>query len=160
MDVMDDTMRDQMDTLQTLYRQSQALSDCKTDLLAKRDMLDKKQHLYEEVVAERQRLNKEKRTLLDMLNKIQQDMDSITDIESNLHREQQDLLRQVETLQNDTYEPLHDNVNALRIKQGLPKLPSFQQELEAHMAHMLEQRRQTWQQEQSPSSSSSSRRRR
>lgn len=107
MELMDDTMRDQMDTLQTLYRQTRALSDCKTDLLAKRDALDKKQHLYEEVVAERQRLNKEKRMILDMLNKIQQDMDAISDIESNLHREHQDLLRQVEVLQNDTYEPLH-----------------------------------------------------
>ncbi|KAG2235257.1 hypothetical protein INT48_004724 [Thamnidium elegans] len=89
-----------------------------------------------------------------MLHTINQDMNSLLEVEQSLTKESEDLERSVNKLKREQYEPLHDQVNDIRVQNGLTKLPHIQQELEARMAQVLEDRRVKWQQEEGESSAS------
>lgn len=73
------------------------------------------------------------------------------EVEQTLSKESEDLEKSVNKLKNEQYEPLHgtcalngysslcvnfgiDQVNEIRLKNGMSKLPHIQQELEAKMA--------------------------
>ncbi|CDS02888.1 hypothetical protein LRAMOSA00290 [Lichtheimia ramosa] len=146
----------QREALKNLQRMTQSLIDCKANLLQKTESLEHKQHLLEEVISERQRLTKEKRMLLDMIQNVQRDLEATTEAEASLLKERDDLQQTVDRVRNQEYEPLHDRVNQLRTSHGLQKVPHVQQEVDAQMARILEERRTNWQQQgTSPAVSSS-----
>ncbi|GAA5805811.1 hypothetical protein HPULCUR_011337 [Helicostylum pulchrum] len=151
-------LKTQMHSLEQLRQKTQALVDCKATLLSKTEILDQKKSLLEETNSERQRLQREKKLLREMLHNINQDMNSLVEVEQSLTKESEDLERSVNKLKHEQYEPLHGNnqyqVNDIRVQNGLTKLPHIQQELEARMAQILEDRRVKWQQEESESSAS------
>ncbi|KAI9246564.1 hypothetical protein EDC94DRAFT_627150 [Helicostylum pulchrum] len=147
-------LKTQMHSLEQLRQKTQALVDCKATLLSKTEILDQKKSLLEETNSERQRLQREKKLLREMLHNINQDMNSLVEVEQSLTKESEDLERSVNKLKHEQYEPLHDQVNDIRVQNGLTKLPHIQQELEARMAQILEDRRVKWQQEESESSAS------
>ncbi|KAI8393942.1 uncharacterized protein BYT42DRAFT_609704 [Radiomyces spectabilis] len=146
-------MQEQLVVLKSLKQKTQELVDFKATLLQKTELLDHKQNLLEEIVAERQRLQKERKVLLDMLQAVQRDVDTVKEAEQSLGRERDELQLTVNKIRNEQYETLHgtddkyaafrklvvtlddlDEVNELRLRCGLPKIPHIQQELEAHMA--------------------------
>ncbi|KAI9354979.1 hypothetical protein BD770DRAFT_391838 [Pilaira anomala] len=147
-------LKAQMQSLEQLRQKTQSLVDCKATLLSKTEILDQKKSLLEETNSERQRLQREKKILREMLHNINQDMNSLLEAEQSLAKESEDLERSVKKLKHEQYEPLHDQVNEIRLQNGLTKLPHIQQELEARMAKILEDRRVKWQQEESESSAS------
>ncbi|KAI9323623.1 hypothetical protein BX666DRAFT_1888688 [Dichotomocladium elegans] len=163
----------QRQSLKAIQQMTQSLIDCKASLLQKTETLEYKQRLLEDIVAERQRLNKERRILLDMMQNVQRDLESITEAETSLRKENGALQQSVTRLRNEEYEPLHgqcclvnnvivhkspppsshaycsagrlDRVNQLRTTNGLTRIPHVQQEVDAQMARILEERRQNWQ---------------
>lgn len=78
----------------------------KSTLVTKNEILDQKKALLEQVNSERQRLNKEKKLLLDMLQSIQRDLDSMVEAEKALAKEYEDLERNVNKYRIEQYEPL------------------------------------------------------
>ncbi|CEG75701.1 hypothetical protein RMATCC62417_10699 [Rhizopus microsporus] len=80
-----------------------------------------------------------------MLQSIQRDLDSVTEVETQLTREHEELEKNVTKYRIEQYEPLQDEVNEIRAQSGMIKLPHIQQELEAQMAKLLEDRRMKWQ---------------
>ncbi|KAI9486499.1 MAG: hypothetical protein EXX96DRAFT_549291 [Benjaminiella poitrasii] len=151
-------IKEQANSLEVLRQKTQELIDCKATLLSKSEILDHKKNLLEEANSERQRLRREKTALREMLQNINQDLNSIMEVERSLAKESEDLEISVNKIKNEQYEPLHDQVNEIRLKNGLTKLPHIQQELEARMAKILEERRVKWQQEETSASSSSAKR--
>ncbi|KAI7906887.1 uncharacterized protein BX663DRAFT_494100 [Cokeromyces recurvatus] len=151
-------LKEQLNSLQELRQKTQELIDCKAALVSKSEILDHKKDLLEEANSERQRLQKEKTLLREMLQNINQDLNSIVEVERTLAKESEDLERSINKLKTEHYEPLHDQVNEIRLKNGLTKLPHIQQELEARMAKILEERRVKWQQEENATSSFSAKR--
>ncbi|KAG1141127.1 hypothetical protein G6F37_002033 [Rhizopus arrhizus] len=147
----------QLQSLERLKQKTQTLIDVKSTLVTKTEILDQKKALLEQVNSERQRLNKEKKLLLDMLQSIQRDLDSMVEAEKALAKEYEDLERNVNKYRIEQYEPLQDEVNEIRVKSGMMKLPHIQQELEAKMAKVLEDRRMKWQEGSSSSNSRSKR---
>ncbi|KAG1054009.1 hypothetical protein G6F43_003962 [Rhizopus delemar] len=147
----------QLQSLERLKQKTQTLIDVKSTLVTKTEILDQKKALLEQVNSERQRLNKEKKLLLDMLQSIQRDLDSMVEAEKALTKEYEDLERNVNKYRIEQYEPLQDEVNEIRVKSGMMKLPHIQQELEAKMAKVLEDRRVKWQEGSSSSNSRSKR---
>ncbi|KAG1454877.1 hypothetical protein G6F46_004197 [Rhizopus delemar] len=147
----------QLQSLERLKQKTQTLIDVKSTLVTKTEILDQKKALLEQVNSERQRLNKEKKLLLDMLQSIQRDLDSMVEAEKALTKEYEDLERNVNKYRIEQYEPLQDEVNEIRVKSGMMKLPHIQQELEAKMAKVLEDRRMKWQEGSSSSNSRSKR---
>ncbi|KAI8063713.1 uncharacterized protein B0P05DRAFT_555389 [Gilbertella persicaria] len=130
------------------FRQkTQALLDCKATFMSKSEILSQKKSLLEEVNSEKQRLQREKKLLREMLHNINQDLNSILEAEQALTKESEDLESSLTKLRNEKYEPLHDQVNEMRTRNGMSKLPHIQQELEAKMARILEERRVQWQEE-------------
>ncbi|KAG2210969.1 hypothetical protein INT47_000129 [Mucor saturninus] len=147
-------LKTQMNSLELLQRKTQSLVDCKATLMSKTEVLDSKKSLLQETNSERQRLQREKKLLREMLQNINQDLESLQEVEQSLTKESDDLERSVNKIKNEQYEPLQDQVNEIRLKIGLNKLPHIQQELEARLAKILEDRRVKWQQEESESSAS------
>ncbi|CAO3679665.1 unnamed protein product [Rhizopus stolonifer] len=135
----------QLQSLERLKLKTQALVEVKSTLLSKTGQLDHKKSLLEQANSEKQRLNKEKKLLLDMLQNIQRDLNSVANVEKLLSKEYQDLEKSVNKYKKEQYEPLQDEVNEIRVKSGMVKLPHIQQELEAQMAKELEDRRMKWQ---------------
>ncbi|KAI8979862.1 hypothetical protein BDF20DRAFT_913355 [Mycotypha africana] len=152
-------LKEQLSFLETLRRKTQSLVDCKAALLSKTEILNRKKDLLEETIMEKQRLQREKRVLQEMLQSINQDLTSIGEAENALTKESRELEQSVERIKDEQYEPLHDQVNELRTKNGLQKLPHINQELEARMAKILEERRVKWQQQESESSFASAKKR-
>ncbi|KAG2210141.1 hypothetical protein INT46_004439 [Mucor plumbeus] len=142
-------IKSQLNSLDLLRSKTQALVDCKATLLSKTEILDNKKSLLEETNAEKQKLQREKKMLREMLQNITQDLNSIAEVEQSLAKESEDLERSVNKIKMEQYEPLHDQVNEIRVQNGMTKLPHIQQELEAQMAKILEERRMKWQQEES-----------
>ncbi|KAL0087805.1 hypothetical protein J3Q64DRAFT_1734627 [Phycomyces blakesleeanus] len=122
--------QEQLGTLKSLRQKTQLLVDCKASLTQHTEALDIKQGLLEEATSERQRLQKEKKVLLEMIHSVQRDMEATVQ----------------QRIRDQEYEPLHEQVNVLRAENGLQKLPSVEQEIEAQMAKHLEDRREKWQQ--------------
>ncbi|KAI9253813.1 hypothetical protein BDA99DRAFT_164057 [Phascolomyces articulosus] len=139
-------IEDQQRSLKAIRDSTQSLLNCKASLVQNIESLDHKEKLLEEVIAERQRLTKEKRMLLEMIQGVQRDIEAVTEAEVSLGKERDELRKSVDKLRNQEYDPLHDQVNELRSQSGLQKLPHVQQELEAQMARTLEKRRENWQQ--------------
>ncbi|KAG1222464.1 hypothetical protein G6F68_020632 [Rhizopus microsporus] len=81
----------------------------------------------------------------------------MVEAEKALAKEYEDLERNVNKYRIEQYEPLQDEVNEIRVKSGMMKLPHIQQELEAKMAKVLEDRRMKWQEGSSSSNSRSKR---
>ncbi|KAI9488470.1 hypothetical protein BDB00DRAFT_39201 [Zychaea mexicana] len=135
----------QQQSLKALRDSTQSLLDCKANLVQKIESLDHKEKLLDEIVSERQRLTKEKRKLLEMIQSVQRDIEAVAEAESSLGKERDELKNSVERIQSQEYDPLHDQVNELRGRSGLQKLPHVQQELEAQMARALQERRENWQ---------------
>ncbi|OAD75755.1 hypothetical protein PHYBLDRAFT_75844 [Phycomyces blakesleeanus NRRL 1555(-)] len=138
--------QEQLGTLKSLRQKTQLLVDCKASLTQHTEALDIKQGLLEEATSERQRLQKEKKVLLEMIHSVQRDMEAVTEIEKSLGKERDNLKQTVQRIRDQEYEPLHEQVNVLRAENGLQKLPSVEQEIEAQMAKHLEDRREKWQQ--------------
>ncbi|KAL4213903.1 hypothetical protein AB4K20DRAFT_1889037 [Rhizopus microsporus] len=138
-------IKSQLQSLDLLKQKTQALIDVKNTLLSKTELLEQKKGLLEQINTEKQRLSKEKRLLFDMLQSIQRDLDSVTEVETQLTREHEELEKNVTKYRIEQYEPLQDEVNEIRAQSGMIKLPHIQQELEAQMAKLLEDRRMKWQ---------------
>ncbi|CAO3676842.1 unnamed protein product [Umbelopsis ramanniana] len=134
-----------LQSLKGLRRQTQSLFDLKSQILVTSETLEVKQNLLDEMTAERRRLVKEKRMMMDMIQAIQRDIETITEGENSLQTECKNLEQSLRNLRDDEYEPLQEKVNAARASSGLERLPNMQQELDAQMARALEERRQTWQ---------------
>ncbi|CAO3683539.1 unnamed protein product [Umbelopsis vinacea] len=134
-----------LQSLKGLRRQTQTLFDLKSQILVVSETLEAKQNLLEEMTAERRRLVKEKKMMMDMIQAIQRDIESITEGENSLETECRNLEQSLRTLRDREYEPLQEKVNAAREATGLERLPNMQQELDAQLAKALEERRQTWQ---------------
>ncbi|OBZ82352.1 hypothetical protein A0J61_09597 [Choanephora cucurbitarum] len=145
------TIKSQTNTLEKLREKTQALLDCKATYMSKSEILEQKKNFLEEASSEKQRLQREKRLLREMLQSINQDLNSIVDIEIALNRESEDLEKTLDKLKKEQYEPLHDQVNEIRTQNGMSKLPHIQQEIEAKLAKLLEERRVQWQQEENTS---------
>ncbi|KAI9009956.1 hypothetical protein CLU79DRAFT_774711 [Phycomyces nitens] len=126
--------QEQLGTLKSLRQKTQLLVDCKASLTQHTEALDTKQGLLEEATSERQRLQKEKKVLLEMIHSVQRDMEAVAEIEKSLGRERDNLKQTVQRIRDQEYEPLHEQVNELRLKNGLQRLPSVEQEMEAQMA--------------------------
>lgn len=58
-------------------RQTQTLFDLKSQILVVSETLEAKQNLLEEMTAERRRLVKEKKMMMDMIQAIQRDIESV-----------------------------------------------------------------------------------
>ncbi|KAI8646988.1 hypothetical protein BD408DRAFT_428061 [Parasitella parasitica] len=142
-------IKSQSNSLDLLRSKTQALVDCKATLLSKTEVLEAKKNLLEETNTEKQKLQRERKLLQEMLQNITRDLNSIAEVEQSLAKESEDLERSVNKIKTEQYEPLHDQVNEIRVRNGMPKLPHIQQELEAQMAKTLEDRRMKWQQEES-----------
>ncbi|CAO3609899.1 unnamed protein product [Cunninghamella blakesleeana] len=136
----------QLDSLKQLRESTQQLIHCKASIFKNTDLLESKTNLLEELRAERLQRVKEKRLLLDMIQSVQRDIDTLTDMENTLGRECDDLQNNMLDLKNEEYERLHENVNIIRVKKGLSKIPHVQQDREAEMAKRLQERRENWQQ--------------
>ncbi|CEP12525.1 hypothetical protein [Parasitella parasitica] len=150
----------QSNSLELLRSKTQALVDCKATLLSTTEMLDIKKNLLEETFAEKQKLQRERKLLQEMLQSITRDLISIAEVEQSLAKESEDLERSVNSIKVEQYEPLHDQVNEIRVQNGMSKLPHIQHELEAQMAKTLEDRRMKWQHEESDNKKKSNRSRR
>lgn len=148
-----DTIKSQLSSLELLRSKTQALVDCKATLLSKTEILDSKKSLLEETNVEKQKLQRERKLLREMLQNITKDLTAIADVEQSLAKESEELEKSVNKMRTEQYEPLHEQVNEIRVQNGLSKLPHIQQELEAQMAKTLEDRRMKWQQEEKESSS-------
>ncbi|CAO3657348.1 unnamed protein product [Mucor hiemalis] len=146
-------LKHQIKSLDNLRQKTQALVDCKATLLSKTEILNQKKSVLEETNSEKQRLQREKKLLREMLQNINQDMNWLIEVEQSLKKESEELEKSVNRIKKEQYEPLHDQVNEIRERNGLSKLPHIHQELEARMAKILEERRVKWQQEESESSS-------
>ncbi|KAI8336908.1 hypothetical protein BD560DRAFT_413475 [Blakeslea trispora] len=144
-------IKSQANSLEKLREKTQALLDCKATFMSKSEILEQKKSFLEEANSEKQRLQREKRLLREMLQSINQDLNSIVDVEKALNKESEDLEKSLNRLKKEEYEPLHDQVNEIRIQNGMSKLPHIQQEIEAKLAKILEERRVQWQQEESSS---------
>jgi hypothetical protein len=59
-------------------KQTQALFDLKSQILVASETLEVKQNLLEEMTAERRRLLKEKRMMMDMIQTIQRDIETVS----------------------------------------------------------------------------------
>ncbi|KAI8143643.1 hypothetical protein BJV82DRAFT_713311 [Fennellomyces sp. T-0311] len=136
----------QQQSLKAIRDSTQSLLNCKANLIQKIESLDHKEKLLDEIVSERQRLTKEKRMLLEMIQSVQRDIEAVTEAEASLGKERDELKQSVDRIKIQEYEPLHDQVNGLRTRSGLQKLPHVQQEIEAQQARALEERREKWQQ--------------
>ncbi|KAL7311963.1 hypothetical protein PS15m_009669 [Mucor circinelloides] len=152
-----DTIKNQLSSLDLLRSKTQALVDCKATLLSKTEILDSKKNLLEETNAEKQKLQRERKLLREMLQNITKDLNAIVEVEQALTKESEELERSVNKMRTEQYEPLHEQVNEIRMQNGMSKLPHIQQELEAQMAKTLEDRRMKWQQEESSSKRKSNR---
>ncbi|KAI9263670.1 hypothetical protein BY458DRAFT_556949 [Sporodiniella umbellata] len=128
------TIHSQLQLLEQLKQKTQALVEVKSTLISKTSQLDHKKSLLEKAHSERQRLNKEKKILLDMLQNIQRDLDLAVGVEKSLTKEHQELELNVDRFKKEHYEPIQDEVNAIRVQSGMDRLPHIQQELEAQMA--------------------------
>ncbi|KAF1799295.1 hypothetical protein FB192DRAFT_1386025 [Mucor lusitanicus] len=148
-----DTIKSQLSSLELLRSKTQALVDCKATLLSKTEILDSKKNLLEETNVEKQKLQRERKLLREMLQNITKDLTAITEVEQSLAKESEELEKSVNKMRTEQYEPLHEQVNEIRVQNGMSKLPHIQQELEAQMAKTLEDRRMKWQQEESSNSS-------
>ncbi|GAN11017.1 type 11 methyltransferase [Mucor ambiguus] len=146
-----DTIKSQLNSLELLRSKTQALVDCKATLLSKTEILDSKKNLLEETNVEKQKLQRERKLLREMLQNITKDLTAIADVEQSLAKESEELERSVNKMRTEQYDPLHEQVNEIRVQNGMSKLPHIQQELEAQMAKTLEDRRMKWQQEESSS---------
>ncbi|KAG1082851.1 hypothetical protein G6F42_022425 [Rhizopus arrhizus] len=146
-----DTIKNQLSSLDLLRSKTQALVDCKATLLSKTEILDSKKNMLEETNAEKQKLQRERTLLREMLQNITKDLNAIVEVEQALTKESEELERSVNKMRTEQYEPLHEQVNEIRVQNGMSKLPHIQQELEAQMAKTLEDRRMKWQQEESSS---------
>ncbi|KAI7871856.1 hypothetical protein BDF14DRAFT_1878201 [Spinellus fusiger] len=142
----------QLDTLASLRKKTQFLVDSKANLSLQTEALNIKQGLLEEATSQRQRLQKEKKVLLEMIQSVQRDIETVVKMEEVLVKERDELKQTVTRIRDQEYEPLHEQVNELRARNGLQRLPSVEQEIEAQMAKQLENRRKEWQ--ESPTSHS------
>ncbi|OZJ04433.1 hypothetical protein BZG36_02902 [Bifiguratus adelaidae] len=114
-------------------KKTKELAGYKASILASTEQLEKKQALLDDVRSERHVLNKERKALLAMLNHIQQDLAMVSEVEQTLEKERDDLQKQLHTLRNEQFDPLKDEVDAMRQAEGLRKLPNLQQELDQKM---------------------------
>ncbi|KAJ2962361.1 hypothetical protein NQZ79_g2538 [Umbelopsis isabellina] len=123
----------QLQSLKGLRKQTQALFELKSQIIATNETLDTKKNLLEEMTTERRRLVKEKKMMMEMIQAIQRDIDTVTEGENSLQVECNNLEQSLQRLREVEYEPLQD------------RLPNLQQEIDAQLAKALEERRNTWQ---------------
>ncbi|KAI8064371.1 hypothetical protein BC940DRAFT_306084 [Gongronella butleri] len=145
-----------MNELLQIRETTQQLLNVKANLRQSSESLAQKTDILEELTAERHRLLKEKRLLLELLQGVQKDIDTIAEMEGDLERECNDLKATVDQLKNHDYQPLHDHVNDMRSAKGMHKIPHIQQDMDNQMAKRLQERREEWQHGSSSSSVASS----
>ncbi|KAG2186412.1 hypothetical protein INT43_002850, partial [Umbelopsis isabellina] len=135
----------QLQSLKSLRKQTQALFELKSQIIANNETLETKKNLLEEMTTERRRLVKEKKMMMDMIQAIQRDIDTVTEGENSLQVECNNLEQSLQRLREAEYEPLQGRIVCKLGISGLDRLPNLQQETDAQLAKALEERRNTWQ---------------